>query len=183
MFFHEGSAHVPFVLRLPKSWQARCHGSTVGTPVTHADILPTLCAAAGGKPPPAACDGQNLLAVARGETPGREFLEATCNNGQYYALTDARWKYIFYPEGGQEQLFDLATDPDELLDLSRQTEHDAKRRELRDEMTRRHIARDSKAVETGRLIETPLKHDPPADRRANAWPGYHTEHYGVDVRH
>ena len=29
----------------------------------------------------------------------------------------------------------------------------------------------------------PLKGDTEAERRAKPWPGYHTERYGVDVRH
>ena len=45
--FHEPSAHVPFAMRMPSSWDNRCHGTQVATPVTHADILPTLLKAAG----------------------------------------------------------------------------------------------------------------------------------------
>jgi arylsulfatase len=47
IFFHEPSAHVPFIMRLPKSWEDRRHGSIVAGPVTHADILPTSLAVAG----------------------------------------------------------------------------------------------------------------------------------------
>lgn len=182
MFFHEGAAHVPFVLRLPQSWNEGRHGSTVVSPVTHADILPTLAAAGGGSAPQG-CDGQNLLAVVRDQAEPRRYLEATCNNGWYYALTDGKWKYLFYPEGASEQLFDLQNDPDERQDLSRDPRHDAKRAELRTEMIVRHEARGSNAVEGGKLIEQPVRQDSLADRRARPWPGYHTEHYNVDVRH
>ncbi len=181
-FFYEGAAHVPFALRLPAGWE-RSPGTSIAAPVTHADILPTFAAAAGGEPPPG-CDGQNLLALARGDLENpRRYLEAAHPNKASYGLTDGRWKYLYYPEGGAEQLFDLQSDPDEIIDLAGQSEHDEKRREMRDEMTRRHAARGSAAVENGRLVEKPLRGDSEAERRARAWPGYHTEHYPVDVRH
>ncbi len=144
--------------------------------------MPTLAAAAGGEAPPG-CDGQNLLALLQGEAPTRHYLEAAHPAGACCALTDGRWKYFFYPEGGQEQLFDLESDPHELTDLARQPQHDEKRRELREELTRRHIARGSDAVADGQLIEKPLRGDSTASRRARSWPGYHTEHFEVDVRH
>lgn len=45
---------------------------------------------------------------------------ATCYDaGQaYHFLTDGRMKYIWRPADGREQLFDLATDPQELHDLA-----------------------------------------------------------------
>ena len=184
MFFHEGSSHVPFAIKPPRSW--REHGLAPGAATrslaTHADILPTLCRAAGGAPPEE-CDGQDLLAIARSEIEGRKYLEATCNNGQYFAITDGRWKYIFYPEGGQEQLFDLESDPQEALDLAPSEEHDEQKRALQGEMVARHQSRSSQAVENGKLLETPLRHESEAERRARAWPGYHTERHPVDVRH
>ncbi len=91
-FFHEGASHVPFALRLPASWERHC-GARVSTPVTHADIMPTLAAAAGGEAPPG-CDGQNLLALLQGEAPTRHYLEAAHPAGACCALTDGRWKYF-----------------------------------------------------------------------------------------
>ena len=35
-------------------------------------------------------------------------------------LTDGRWKYIWRPHDGSEQLFDLQKDPDEIVDWSSQ---------------------------------------------------------------
>ena len=107
--FHEPSAHVPFAMRMPSSWDNRCHGTQVATPVTHADILPTLLKAAGGDPP-ADTDGQDLVAVARGEHESpRRYLEGMNGPGPagkdlrldciYLAITDGCWKYIWYPEG------------------------------------------------------------------------------------
>jgi len=74
-FFHEPSAHVPFVVRLPKSWENRKNGEQISDVVTLADILPTVVAAAGGS-----CsddvDGLNLAGLVRGELKNqRKYLE------------------------------------------------------------------------------------------------------------
>ena len=104
-FFHEPSAHVPFVLRMPKNCENRQYGTSMDHVVTLADILPTLVHAAGGTPPDDV-DGQNLIALARGqlESP-RQYLEGMFGqSSEYYGITDGRWKYIWYPEGAAEQL-------------------------------------------------------------------------------
>jgi len=181
--FHEPSAHVPFVLRLPKSLENRCHGEVVGTPVTHADILPTLLAAAGGTPGEE-IDGQDLTAMARGELASpRRYLEATVRGDMYHAITDGRWKYIHYAEGGTEQLFDLENDPNELTNLAGKPEAREEQARLKKELIARHEARGSEAVKNGKLVPHPVIQRSEADLRNSAWPGYHTERYGTDVKH
>lgn len=184
-FFHEPSAHIPFVLRLPKCWNNRCNGISVTTPVTHADILPTLLKAAGGTPP-ADIDGIDLISLARGEIDNpRRYLEGMCEveKKRYYAITDGRWKYIWFPEGGSEQLFDLKNDPMELKNLTGCTEYELRKRELNFELVKRHESRHSDAVKDGQMINTPIKGDCVADRRNNSGPGFRTEYYDVDVKH
>lgn len=187
VFFHEPSAHVPFVLRMPKSWDDRCHGIAVPNLVTHADILPTLVEAAGGTPP-GNVEGQNLVDLARGklEQP-RRYLEGTVSyyhECEYLAITDARWKYIWYPEGPTEQLFDLATDPQELKNIANVPEFAGKRDELRDELTRRHKSRGSKWHQNGQLFQRAVQHELAVDRR-NKLPaaGIHSDYFDVDIRH
>ena len=177
IFFHEPSAHVPLVVRLPQSWEQRCHGETARAPVTHADILPTLVAAAGGQPP-AYIDGQDLIALACGRLASpRRYLEAKGpDNYPYAGITDGRWKYIWYPEGECQQLFDLHTDPKELNNLAAHDEFEDKRRELQQEMVRRHEERGSAFVEDGRLIGRALRGGLAADRRNRSWPGLRTEY-------
>lgn len=180
--FHEASAHVPCALRLPQSWENRCYGSACASLVTHADILPTLVAAACGSAPDD-LEGLDLTALARGEIEGRDFLEGTADGGTLFAITDGRWKYLYYPEGGSEQLFDLESDPQELHDLAPAGQCGAEITRLRDEMIRRHQARGSKWVEDGRLVQLPRQNDTTADRRNHPWPGYHTKDCGLDVCH
>jgi arylsulfatase len=186
--FHESSAHVPFAIRLPRSWETNLEGTVSDALATHADIMPTLIGAAGGTPPPE-CDGIDLLAVARGEAKPREYLDATAREmysgpgWNYFGITDGRWKYIFFPIGGTEQLFDLETDPHELHDLSAESKFDAERTRLRDELIRRLQSRNIDAVKDGKLVTLPVPNTDPRLLRRNAWPGYHTERVDADVRH
>jgi len=46
----------------------------------------------------------------------------TAGSGMQY-LTDGRTKYIYWPGTGQEQLFDIAHDPDEMTDLAASVDH------------------------------------------------------------
>ncbi len=189
-FFHEPAAHVPFVLRPPQSWGGDLAGTECRALVTPADVLPTLLTAAGG-PIPGGVDGLNALAVAAGQAEPRALLEATVGSPgatalsevDYLALTDGRWKYIWYPHGAAEQLFDLNSDPHELQDLSEATEHKARKEALRETLLRRHRERRSPCLEEGRLPKRAI--DPRGERecRARSWPGYHTEYHEVDVRH
>lgn len=185
-FFHEPSAHVPLTLRLPKNWADRRHGAAIGAPVTHADILPTVVTAAGGEPS-SEVDGQDLIALARGElAEPREYVEGMATSRgvlQYLAITDGHWKYIWYPEGGLEQLFDLDSDPHELTDLAGSTANQTRLTELRDEMISLHEKRGSHWVRDRVLPGRPPQGDTVADRRNQSWPGFHTEHYHIDVRH
>jgi arylsulfatase A-like enzyme len=185
-FFYEGSAHVPMAVRLPRSWDDRRPGTVVRTPVSLADVMPTIIAAAGG-----GCgdgvDGLDLAEIARGRAPeGPRYAECTSDAGgppAFWGITDGRWKYIWYPEGAREQLFDLETDPREEKDLAAGGAHAAKLAELRDEVVRRLSGRGHPLVADGELVTRPvLELDGPA-HRATGWMGYHTDRCDLDVRH
>jgi arylsulfatase len=188
VMFHEPSAHVPFILRPPKSWAAPWTAATSDMLVTHADVLPTLVAAAGTSAS-AACTGLNLFDVLDGHTPARAHLCATATERPddetpiYLAVTDGRWKYIWYPEGGQQQLFDLATDPTELHDLHAEAATEPTLARLHDTLVESLASQGSPWSRHGRLVEVPIRHDTEAERRRHGWPGYHTETYNADVRH
>ena len=180
-------------MRMPSSWDNRCHGTQVATPVTHADILPTLLKAAGGEPP-ADTDGQDLVAVARGEHESpRRYLEGMNGPGPtgkdlrldciYLAITDGCWKYIWYPEGSAEQLFDLESDPQEVHSLAHAKGAVDKKEELRDELIRRQRERGGGLLEDGELPVRAVQHVPDTEMRNQGQPGAHTEYWKVDVRH
>lgn len=126
---YEGSAHIPFILAGSPELGFQ-PGLRSDQPVCLEDVLPTLLELAGAPSPPHA-DGVSLLGVARGERLHlREWLHlehAPCYSPDqaFHALTDGRWKYIWRPLNGAEQLFDLRNDPREERDLSRRAEHRA----------------------------------------------------------
>jgi len=103
-------------------------------------------------------------------------------------ITDS-WKYIWYPEGGIAQLFDLEHDPLELTNVASSRPDVADR--LRGELVAELVEAAASGgrpwladwVVDGELVSEPLRGDTTRDRRARSWPGLHTEFYPVDVRH
>ncbi len=86
------------------------------------DVLPTLGALAGVRGP-ATSEGLDLSATLRTPaTPARTSLLFAYQNVQR-AYRDERYKLIRYPQVDHTQLFDLATDPDERIDLSNRPAH------------------------------------------------------------
>lgn len=190
LYFHDPSARVPFILRLPRSWEGRRFGERVDHLATHTDILPTVLAAAGGSVP-ADCDGENLLAYLDGTLQNpRTYLDGAIGSLAsnpphvlYLGITDGRFKYMWYPEGGAEQLFDLKNDPQERHNIAAETQHAAVKKCLRDEIIRRQQERGGLFLKDGGLATVPLKNDTEKQRRSNPYPGYMTEHQPIDVRH
>ena len=117
----EPSARIPMLMRFPADFGLR-QGQALDAPVELMDIMPTLLEAAGAAVP-GTVEGRSLLPLIRGETDWRPYLHGECspvptlNSGQQY-VTDGKVKYIWYPGLGQEQFFDLADDPHEMVDLS-----------------------------------------------------------------
>ena len=196
-YFYEPAAHVPFVLRLPQTWVGRHHGEHCDALVDMSDILTTLLGAAGGDAPDT-IDGQNLIGVVNDQVVRRDYLEAmVAGRAQpqgwgdfltkwgcfYTAITDGRFKYLWYPEGGHEQLFDLQTDPHELNNLAGQAACREQRDRLRDEMIRRHAARGGDLVQDGQLVAREVLDISEADLRNNNRLACVTESASHDIRH
>jgi arylsulfatase A-like enzyme len=92
-------------------------------PVGLQDVMPTLLEAAGA-PIPDSVTGRSVLPLMRAESPSwRELLHGE-HAGQYLNDDGVHWlvgserKYIWYSQTGQELLFDVVSDPNELHDLS-----------------------------------------------------------------
>ena len=188
VFFTEPSSHVPFILRMPKSWGRRMHGTTVDVPVTFADILPTVLQAANGEEPiavPKHVDGMDLVALARGDIKEpRTYVEVTCDEEpSYFGITDGRWKYTWFPEGSRELLFDLEADPHEQHDLSQDPGYAETCSEFHSVLVEKDRERGGQFSQNGKMMHRPLRNDSEQDRRNRSWPGFHTEHFPVDVRH
>lgn len=189
VFFHEASAGVPLIVRPPVGAGGVAPGTAVPTPVTLADVLPTFVAAAGGTVGDDV-DGEDLLALAA--APPRERLVAGMAHGDagppgvpyYLAVTDGRHKYIWYPEGPAEQLFDLEDDPGERHDLAAGDGAVQRLVGWRERLVAAvREAGGSRYLDGETLPEVPPLGDTSAEQRARAWPGYHTDDYHLDVRH
>jgi len=118
-YAYEGSARIPFAVRYPRGWDLPT--GTFEQVVGLQDVMPTLLAAA-GVDVPASVTGRSVLRAVRGEA-WREVLHgehSPCYDlGQaMHYLTDGREKYVYLPATGEEQLFDLVADRQELHDLS-----------------------------------------------------------------
>lgn len=152
---YEASSRVPYLVAPPASW-----GVTPGrsdAAVGLQDVMPTLLDAA-GLDVPAACTGRSLLPVMRGEQERvREALHIEDSGTYesvdgYHALIDERWKYIWYSQTGREQLFDLASDPDESTDLAQRDDADGRLRRWREAMVSVLAPRREGFVTAGALV-------------------------------
>jgi arylsulfatase len=192
-FWHEASAHVPFVMKLPESWRGTLAGTTCEHPVGLADVMPTLVRAGGGAVPDG-CDGMDLLALLRGEIEKpRPYVEGAERQSvqwfkaespiDYVAITDGNWKYIYYPGGGIEHLFDLKSDPHELCNLAADPAFDNQRRLWRQRLIERHANRTWGLVEQGELVRFEESPIPLAERRLRSWDGAHGEKSSGCVKH
>ncbi len=128
---YEGSANVPFIVAGSDDLGFQA-GLRSHQPVCLEDILPTFAAQAGMDAHEALeVDGVPLGPVLRGEAqtvrPWLHFEHhPTYSAAQaFHALTDGRHKYIWRPNDGAEQLFDLDADPHEEHDLAQSADHEA----------------------------------------------------------
>jgi len=125
------------------------------------DIMPTFLEAAGA-PIPDSVEGRSVLPLLRGEVDGwRSHYHgehSPCyhpeNANQF--LTDGRWKYIWNPINGDEQLFHLAEDPGECRDLSGDDAFSGQLSAWRQRMVRELAGREDNLSDGEKLIPGPV---------------------------
>lgn len=105
---YEPTARIPLVMRGPNVARGRIHPQ----PVSLVDVPATILAAAGARPG-GVLDGQSLLPLARdpGLRWGRDLLVEAAD---YEAIRTPRYVYVLH-QHGEEELYDLIQDPDELV--------------------------------------------------------------------
>lgn len=112
---YEGGIRTPFVV----SWPAKFEGGrTIDTPVISLDILPTAVDATGGKPPAIPFDGKSLLPLLTGQTTKHHdalYWSSGGTTGEW-AVRQGDWKLRALKD--QRELFDLAADPSEKMNLA-----------------------------------------------------------------
>ena len=127
--YYRQSVTVPMAIRHPD----HLDGRVIDTPVEITDITATILDLAGldpaealSKPWPAFHDRvpcRSLMPIVRGETDRvRDFSFSECN-GQWQMVQDAEWKYVRHlaydrPGAVLEELYHLADDPNELVNLA-----------------------------------------------------------------
>lgn len=153
---YEGSANIPFIIAGSPELGFR-PGLRSFQPVCLEDVMPTLLELAGATPPED-LDGVSLLPALRGDRrairPWLHFEHARCYSEAqaFHALTDGRFKYIWRPADGTEQLFDLDRDPCEEHDLAKDTAHRQTLETWRATLTKRLAHRPEGFSDGDRLI-------------------------------
>lgn len=122
-YAYEGSARVPFLMRLPDSFDHE-RKQFIDRPIGLEDVLPTLLSVAGADIPNAV-EGRNLLSLLDDpDTDWREFYHGEHSPGSYdpengmQYVVDERYKFVWNPVTDEEFLFDLREDPDEERNLA-----------------------------------------------------------------
>ncbi|MFF2483864.1 arylsulfatase [Paenibacillus sp. NPDC058071] len=122
---YEGSAKVPLILNDPTGKLNLARGKHVDSVVELRDIMPTLLDAT-DVPIPESVDGKSIISLgtSASTTEWRDYIhgEHAYSELSYHYVTDGKVKYIWYSQTGEEQLFDLQADPNELRNLAMSAE-------------------------------------------------------------
>ncbi|WP_299730440.1 sulfatase-like hydrolase/transferase [uncultured Tateyamaria sp.] len=181
-FYHDCAAKVPLIIADPRPEADRTRGTEMAALTEMIDLAPTFMTAMGCPPKPHVVEGRDLTpllhkregfyrryAISEHDYSSFEMAGAL-GIPQQDAFTkmifDGRWKYI-HCEGFDPILFDLETDPDEVVDHGRSDspEHIAVRARMKDALSawalRHHtrvtatpevLASQTTATDTGILI-------------------------------
>jgi N-acetylglucosamine-6-sulfatase len=138
---YEEAIRIPLVMRYPKLVKA---GTTVPQLVMNIDIAPTILDLAGAKIP-ADIQGKSFVPLLKGDTAGwREsmFLEYFQERNYprtptWQAVRTDKWKYIHYPgHADWDELYDLASDPNEMKNRIADPAAAAMLKDLKTELSR-----------------------------------------------
>lgn len=157
--FLESAARVPLILRLPPSMREETAMAGHDTPTLTADICPTFLELA-GLDRDADAEGQSLLHALDRDTIFGETPESAMSMGQGY-------KYIYYPAGGIEHLFNVTDDFDDRQNLAQVAELQPIKKQLRQQLTTYLGQNESPMVENGELLAHPINVDGQHLRQVN----------------
>lgn len=105
------------------------------------DLMPTLLDTVGADVPEGV-EGKSLRPVWEGEAERVRDSMYLIYENKMRAVSDGRWKFVRYPPIDHEQLFDLQSDPDELVNLAGKPEHQDRLGAMRTLMAEHHAAHD-----------------------------------------
>ncbi|TCP22330.1 arylsulfatase A-like enzyme [Scopulibacillus darangshiensis] len=122
---YEGSANIPFILSDPGNVLKGKRNHEIEEVVEIRDIMPTLLDAAGVSIPKSV-DGKSVLPLCSGANiKWRDYLhgEHAAGDTSHHYVTNGKEKYIWFSQTGEEQLFDLVNDPQEIVNLADAAEY------------------------------------------------------------
>ncbi len=149
-FAYEPAARIPCLISAP-SLTALKPGTVVEAPAGLADLMPTLLDMAAIEIP-ASVNGRSLWPLIRGERPAWRDAIHIEHAGYHQALTDGHIKYIWNPQTGIEQLFDLDSDPSECRNLAQVADFQDTLSRWRSRLIERLAKRTEGFVRNGRLV-------------------------------
>lgn len=140
-FFQDASTRVPLIVYDPSAAADATRGTVSDALVESIDLLPTFLEFAGGGPLPHILEGQSLLPILHGSatelardyviseydysaTPLATRMKVSEVDAMMFMVASKRWKLIHFEGGFRPMLFDLANDPDELVDLGTSKAHE-----------------------------------------------------------
>jgi arylsulfatase A-like enzyme len=140
--FHDPSVKVPMIIFDPRSDADTTRGTTNDALVESIDLAATFIEAAGGTVPDHIVEGRSLMPWLRGEQPDwRDYviseydfsaqgvavnLSLEPHDCRLFMVYDGRFKLMHCAAAGlRPMLFDLQTDPKELIDLAKGSTHGA----------------------------------------------------------
>jgi arylsulfatase A-like enzyme len=151
--FYESSACIPMIL-VPAKGDARvATGRVDDRLVGIQDVMPTLLDMC-GIPIPDTVEGMSMLGEKK-----RPWLYGECSEGDHATrmVRDGRYKLIYYGTGNASQLFDLESDPHEMMDLAKDPRHAAALERLQDILVSQLYGEDLAWVRDGKLVGQPDK--------------------------
>ncbi|MGA7809081.1 alkaline phosphatase family protein [Bradyrhizobium sp.] len=130
--FHDASAKIPLIVIDPSPEADAARGTVCDALVEAIDLAPTFVDYFGGEPPGHILEGRSLMPLIRGKTPSgwrkvafseydyamqdvRLMLDQPIERCRLFMVFDGRWKLI-HASGFRPMLYDLASDPQELVD-------------------------------------------------------------------
>ena len=130
---HDPSVKIPMIIYDPRPEADATRGTTCDALVESIDLAPTFLEVAGGEPAGHILEGRSLIPLLHGQapawrqaviseydyslTPMRQALNLSNADARLFMVFDGRHKLIHAEGGFRPMLFDLQTDPEELVDL------------------------------------------------------------------
>ncbi len=186
--FHEQSVKIPLIIYDPCKEADATRGMVRDELVEGIDLAPTFLSAFGGEAKPHIMEGLDITPLLHdpakpadwrryavseydyGTREARLILGIDEKDARLVMMFDGRWKYV-HAETYRPMLFDLETDPQELVDLgdSAESEHVAVRERMRDAMMRWALAHHNRITRTADQIETATQEGEPPGILIGFW--------------